>query len=158
MSIGIALTILGGVLAVVAGGVGSAIGVKKIGKASAAIIAEEPEKFGKALVLTALPGTQGIYGFLVGIMVFQKVGLLTGDVQDLSSGTGLQLAIACLAAAIVCFFSAIYQGEVCVAGAQVLAKRPSEAGKSIILAAMVETYAVLGLLISILLINGIKIS
>jgi len=157
MELEIVLVILGGTLAVVLGGTGSVIGVGIAGRAASAVITEEPEKFGKALVLTALSGTQGIYGFLVGIMVFQKIGILTGDLQTLSPGVGWQLGFACLAAAIVCFFSAIHQGKVCAAGMQVLAKRPSEVGKSIILAAMVETYAVLGLLVSVLLINGIKI-
>jgi len=157
MELGIALVILGGAVAVALGGAGSAIGMGKAGRAAGAIISEEPEKFGKALVLTALPGTQGIYGFLVGILVFQKVGLLTGNIQPISEAIGWQLFFACLPAAIVCLISAIHQGAVCVSGMQVLAKKPTEVGKAIILAAMVETYAVLGLLVSVLLINGINI-
>jgi V/A-type H+-transporting ATPase subunit K len=157
MGLGIVLVIFGGALAVALGGAGSAIGVGKAGKAAAAIISEEPEKFGKALVLEALPGTQGIYGFLVGILVFQKIGLLTGSIQPISVEIGWQLFFACLPTAILCLISAIHQGGVCVSGIQVLAKKPTEVGKAIILAAMVETYAVLGLLVSVLLINGIKI-
>ena len=120
-------------------------------------LSESPEKFGKALVLEALPGTQGIYGFLIAILAFQKIGLLTGNVQAISMATAWELFFASLAGALCCLFSALFQSKVCVAGVQVLAKKPEEAGKAVILAAMVETYAVLGLLVSVLLINGIKI-
>ena len=157
MTLGIALAILGGVLAVGLGGAGSAIGVGKTGRAASAVITEEPEKFTKALILEALPGTQGIYGFLVGFLVFNKLGILGGEVVDLSNEMGWYFLFVCLAAALTCLFSGVYQGEVCASGMQVLAKRPSELTKSIILATMVETYAVLGTLISILLINGIEI-
>lgn len=157
MTLGIALAVLGGALAVGFGGAGSAIGVGKAGKAASAVITEEPEKFSKALILEALPGTQGIYGFLVGFLVFNKLGILGGEMVNLSDEMGWYFLFVCLAAAITCLFSGAYQGKVCAAGMQVLAKRPSEVTKSIILATMVETYAVLGTLISILLINGVEI-
>jgi len=157
MEIGIVLAVLGGILAVVFGGVGSIIGVGKAGKAACGVITEEPEKFGKALVVQALPGTQGIYGFLVGIITFQKLGVLTGEIISVPVEIGWYFFFVCLAVALTCLVSGAYQGEVCASGMQVLAKKPSEIAKSIILAAMVETYAVLGLLVSILLINGVRI-
>ncbi len=157
MSFEVALVILGGALAVALGGIGSIVGVSKAGKAASALISEEPEKFGKALVLEALPGTQGIYGFLVGILVFQKIGILTGKIQPFSLDVAWQFFFACLPAALTCLFSAIHQGKVAVSGIQVLARKSEEVGKAIILAAMVETYAVLGLLVSVLLINGIPL-
>ena len=157
MDFAISLVILGGAISVIFGGIGSIVGVARAGKAASALISEEPEKFGKALVLEALPGTQGIYGFLIAILAFQKIGLLTGSVKEISMATAWELFFACLAGALCCLFSALFQSKVCVAGVQVLAKKPEEAGKAVILAAMVETYAVLGLLVSVLLINGIKI-
>jgi len=157
MDFAISLVILGGAMSVIFGGIGSIVGVARAGKAASALISEEPEKFGKALVLEALPGTQGIYGFLIAILAFQKIGLLTGNVQAISMATAWELFFASLAGALCCLFSALFQSKVCVAGVQVLAKKPEEAGKAVILAAMVETYAVLGLLVSVLLINGIKI-
>ena len=156
ISLGIALAILGGALAVGLGGAGSCVGVGKAGKAASAVVSEEPEKFGKVLVLQAMPGTQGIYGFLVGFLLFQKIGVLGGNVANVSTETGLYLLFVSMAAAITGLFSGIFQGEVCASAMQTLAKRPSEIGKSIILAAMVETYAVLGLLVSILLLNAVK--
>jgi V/A-type H+-transporting ATPase subunit K len=82
MGLGIALAILGAALAAGLAGAGSALGVGIAGQAASGVISEEPEKFGKALLLEALPGTQGIYGFLAAIMALQKVGLLGGTVAE----------------------------------------------------------------------------
>ena len=105
----------------------------------------------------ALPGTQGIYGFLGAVMALQKVGLLGGEISQISAGVGLQLLFACLPIALTGLISAIFQGRVSIAGMNVVVKQPNESGKAIILSAMVETYAVLGLLTTILLINGISV-
>jgi len=157
MTIGVALAILGAALAAAMAGTGSAIGVGLAGQGASGVISEDPEKFGKVLLLEALPGTQGIYGFLGAIMALQKVGLLGGEVPELTAAQGWQVLFACLPIAIAGLTSGIFQGKVSNAGMGVVAKKPSESGKPIILSAMVETYAVLGLLTTILLINGIKI-
>ena len=157
MGLGIALAILGAALSAGLAGTGSALGVGVAGQAAAGVISEEPEKFGKTLLLQALPGTQGIYGFLGAIMALQKTGLLGGEVVDLSVNVGLQILFACLPIAIAGLTSGLYQGKVSAAGMGVTAKQPKAVGKAIILAAMVETYAVLGLLTTILLLNGIKV-
>lgn len=157
MGLGIALAIFGAALAAGLAGVGSAVGVGIAGQAASGVISEEPEKFGKALLLEALPGTQGIYGFLAAIMALQKVGLLGGEVAELSVATGWQICFACLPIAIAGLSSGWLQGKVSAAGMGVTAKQPKASGKAIILAAMVETYAVLGLLTTILLLNGIKV-
>ncbi len=158
MGIGIALAILGAALAAGMAGAGSAIGVGIAGQAASGVISEEPEKFGKALLLEALPGTQGIYGFLAAIMALQKVGLLGGEIIEVGTEAGLQIAFACLPIAIAGLSSGWLQGKVSAAGMGVAAKQPKASGKAIILSAMVETYAVLGLLTTILLLNGINIS
>ncbi len=72
--------------------------------------------------------------------------------------TGLALCLACLPVAIGGLFSGMYQGTVSIAGMNIVAKKPQESGKGVILSAMVETYAVLGLLATILLVQGINIS
>lgn len=156
MSIGLAYAILGAALSAFLGGIGSAIGVGLAGQAGAGVVSEEPAKFGRVLLLQALPGTQGIYGFLGAFWVIMKTGLL-GEPKTIEPFTGLQILFACLPVAVACFLSAIHQGKVSAAGMGVVAKAPAETGKAVILAAMVETYAVLGLLVSILLINGIKV-
>ncbi|MFH1401395.1 MAG: V-type ATP synthase subunit K [Parcubacteria group bacterium] len=157
MTLGIALAIFGAALAVGLAGTGSAIGVGIAGQAGAGIVSEEPEKFGKVLLLQALPGTQGIYGFLGAIMALQKIGLLGGSVVDLTVAQGWQIFFACLPIAIAGLSSGIFQGKVSAAGMGVVAKQAGDSGKAIILAAIVETYAVLGLLATILLLNGIVI-
>ena len=154
--IGLGLAILGAALSVGFAGVGSAIGVGLAGQAASGLVSEEPEKFGKALLLQALPATQGIYGFLGGFWIIIKVGLL-GGAAAIDTGVGMQLLFAAMPIAIAGLASGIYQGKVSAAGIGILAKKPEQAGKGIILSAMVETYAVLGLLATILLINGVQL-
>ncbi|OGZ27428.1 MAG: permease [Candidatus Nealsonbacteria bacterium RIFOXYB1_FULL_40_15] len=155
--LGLALSVLGAVLSVSLAGVGSVIGVGKAGRAASGIVSEEPEKFGKLLLLQALPSTQGIYGFIGAFWVILKLGLLSGQIPFISWQTGLAICFACLPIAIGGLASGIFQGMVSVSGMNIVAKRPQESGKGVILAAMVETYAVLGLLATILLIQGINI-
>lgn len=157
MELGLILAIIGAVLAAALASIGSALGVRIVGEVAAGLVSEDPEKFGKVLLLQALPGTQGIYGFLGAIMAMQKIGLLGGSIQTISSEIGGQILFACLPIGLVGLISAIMQGKVAAAGVNIVAKKPTEAGKSIIMAAMVETYAVLGLLVTILLLNGIKV-
>lgn len=145
-------------MAVICAGIGSTVGVGIAGQVGSGIVSEEPEKFGKVLLLEALPGTQGIYGFLAAIMVLQKIGFLGGSVFDLTMNQGWQILFACLPIAVAGLFSAIFQGKVSAAGMGIVAKQPADSGKAIILAAMVETYAVLGLLASILLITGVNVA
>lgn len=156
MDIGLVFAILGGALAIAFGGMGSSIGVGIAGEAASGVVAEDPEKFGKVLLLQALPGTQGIYGFLAGFWVMLKVSLL-GTAVGISAITGWQIFVACIPVAVTCLFSGIYQGRVSAAGILMVAKKPDEAGKGLIFSAMVETYAVLGLLATILLLRGIPL-
>ena len=73
----------------------------------------------------------------------------------ISTDLGLRFLIAALPIAFGGFLSAIYQGKVACAGINMIAKKPNESGKGMLMAIMVETYAVLALLISFLLVNGI---
>lgn len=156
MSLGIVFALLGAALAALMAGIGSAIGVGMAGEAAAGVVTEDPEKFGKVLILQLLPGTQGIYGLLIAFITLSQVGLLGGEMADISVEKGLMYLAACLPMAFVGLWSAIRQARTAVAGIGVIAKRPDQMGKAIIFAAMVETYAILALLISILSITGIK--
>ena len=150
--LGHVLALAGAALAALVAGIGSARGVGMAGEASAGLVAEDPNKFGSALVLQLLPGTQGIYGLLVGFVILLQIGLLSGGVKDVSVYQGLMLLLGALPTAFVGYFSAIMQAKTAVAGIGLLAKRPEEAGKAITMAIMVETYAVFALLISMLVI------
>lgn len=153
--IGPSLTLLAGALAALLPGIGSAKAVGKVGEVCAGVLAEDPSKFGKLLILQALPGTQGIYGLLTWFMIMVSSGLL-GGTADLSWQKGLAYLMASLPIAFVGYFSAIYQGKVSEAGVMLVAKRPEEQSKAMVLAAMVETYAILSLLASVLSVLNIR--
>lgn len=153
---GVALAIGGASLAALLAGIGSAIGVSLAGQAGAGVTTERPELFGKVLLFEALPGTQGIYGFLGAFLMinFFKIGGV--DALPIDTATGLKLFFAALPVGVAGLFSAIYQGKVAVAALNILTKNPQDTGKGVILSAMVETYAILGLLITILLYLAIQ--
>ncbi|PKK39442.1 V-type ATP synthase subunit K [Clostridiaceae bacterium JG1575] len=142
---GVLFAILGAVLAVILAGNGSARGVGTVGQAAAGVIAEEPEKFGKALILQLLPGTQGLYGFVIGLFIILRVK------PDTTLESGMALFLAALPIAFVGWISAIHQGKVAAAGIGILAKNGEQSTKGIIFAVMVETYALLSFIISIML-------
>lgn len=154
---GLMLAILGAALAAILAGIGSILGVRTVGQASAGLVSENPDIFGKVLILTALPGSQGIYGFLAAVIIANKLGILAGAPIDISLGVGFQVLMAALPVGIGGLLSAVYQGRLAAAGVTIVAKKPDAAGKGVILSAIVETYAVLGLLITILLVNGLAI-
>lgn len=136
---------IGAALAVGLAGTGSAKGCGIAGEAATGVITEEPEKFGKALILQLLPGTQGLYGFIIGFLILLKLGSAP------TMGQGLYLLAAGLPVALAGLFSGIAQGKVSAAGMQILAKNPEQNTKGIILAAIVETYAILGFVGSIIM-------
>ena len=152
--LGTGLALLRAGLAVGLSGTGSSIGVGMAGQAAAGVVSEEPDKFMKCLILQLLPATQGIYGFIVGFLTLIKLNAFNGFIMDsgafISVSGGLGIFFACLPMAIGGLFSAIHQGKVAVAGIALVAKRPEESTKGVLMTAMVETYALLALLISIL--------
>ena len=155
---GLALSLLGAALAAFLAGIGSSIGVGLAGQASTAVIGEDPEKFGKVMLLTALPGTQGIYGFVIAFLIIMKLNLIgAAAVPAVSMAQGWQLFFAALPIGIAGLLSGVHQGKVCAAGVQMTAKRAEESGKALILGVFVEFYAVLGFLASFLMSNGVKL-
>ena len=154
-NLGMVFALLGAALAALMAGIGSAKAVGMTGEAAAGVVTEDPGKFGKVLILQLLPGTQGIYGLLIAFITLTRIGVLGGEPVT-SWQTGLLYLVACLPMAIVGLWSAIAQGKTSVAGISLVAKKPDQMGKSMIFAAMVETYAILALLVSILSIFGIK--
>lgn len=155
-SLGQILALAGATLSVLLAGIGSARGVGMAGETSAGVTTENPDVFGKALVLQLLPGTQGIYGFLIAFIVLIKTNFLGGMV-DLNVTQGMQIFIGCLPIAIVGLFSAIYQGRVAAAAINMVGVRPEMSGRGITMAVMVETYAVLALLASFLMVFFVTI-
>ena len=150
------LALLGAVLAVMLAGIGSAKGVSMVGEAASGLLTEDPSKFGKVLILQALPGTQGIYGLITAFLIVFKIGLL-GEAAALSVSQGVYFLMAALPIAIVGYFSAIKQAKVAASGVNLIAKRPDEGGKAITASALVETYAIFAVLISLLLVLFAKV-
>ncbi len=148
------LALLGAALAVALPCMGSAKGVGIVGEASSGLLSEDPSLFGKALALQALPMTQGVYGLVASFLMLAMLGLF-GNVDYLTSlsfGEGAYYLMASLPIALSGYYSAIRQGRVSAAGINLLSKRPGELGKAITSAALVETYAIFSLLITLLLV------
>ena len=153
-NIGVVLALLGAVLAALLAGAGSAVGVGRAGEAAAGVVTEDPSKFGKVLILQLLPGTQGIYGLLIAFITLSQIGILGGD-SNISLAKGILYFLACMPMAIIGYWSALKQSRASSACIGLIAKRPDQLGKAIIFPAMVETYAILALLVSILAVTGI---
>lgn len=145
------LALLGAALATFLSGMGSAKGVGLVGEATAGLLSEDPDKFGKALILQALPMTQGLYGFVTGFLILVKINVF-GGIAELTVAEGAYFLMAALPIAIVGYYSGIKQGRVAAAGINLIAKRPDEVGKAITSAALVETYAIFAVLVSLLLV------
>lgn len=155
-NLGIWFALCGAALSTFLAGAGSAIGVGMAGQAAAGVCTEDPSKFSKVLILQLLPGTQGIYGLLVAFITMSQIGVLGGTVADLSIVKGLLYMAACLPIGIVGLISAPAQARASVSAINLVSKRPEQFGKAMIFPAMVETYAILALLISILSIFGVN--
>ena len=146
MDWGYVIGLLGVGFCVLMCGIGSAIGLKKTGQAAAGILSEDPKKFSKALVLVVLPATQGIYGFVFGIIAMSSVQL------GMTIEAGFQVLLSALPLAVIGFASAVFQGATAASCIYAVSKKESLSGKLILFPAMVETYAILALVISLLLI------
>lgn len=156
MTLGSVFALLGASLAVILPGMGSAYGVGVAGQAASGVVSEDPSKFAKVLIMQLLPGTQGIYGLLVGFITLSNIGVLSGSPIEMSWQKGLLVLAACLPIAIVGLVSAMHQGRTAVSAIGIVAKKPDQFGKAMLFPAMVETYAILALLVSILAVSGIK--
>ncbi len=159
---GMVYALMGAAAAVILTGIGSAVGIGYTASASAGVMTEDPRGFGKYLILVALPGTQGIYGFVAAFLVIMKLNLTdmakaAQIASNITTAQGLQILYACLPIAFAGLVSAIHQGKVCTAGVALTAKQPAESGKALVFGVFVEFYAVLGLIVTIFVLNGINI-
>lgn len=158
MDIGLALAVLGAALAALLAGIGSAIGIGIASRSATGVLSEEPDRYGQLFILVVLPGTQGFYGFLAAFILMMQLKLFGGEIASVTVQQGWQILFSCLPVGLAGLVSAIHQGKVCAAGALMTAKRPELAFKAgVVYAVMVETYAVLGLLVTLfLLLFGIN--
>ena len=142
---------LGAALAAGLACVGSAKGTGITGEAATGVLSENPEHFSKCLILQVIPGTQGLYGLVIWFFALYTMGAFSGGIQPLTITQGLTIFVSCLPMAMGGWRSAIYQGRVAAASINIVAKQPDDWSKGIILCVIVEFYAILSLLASVLL-------
>lgn len=155
ISSGAAIGLLGAGLAVCLAGAGSARGTGIAGEAGTGLLCQDPSKFGKVMILQVIPGTQGLYGLVVGFMAMLFMGVLDGSFVDLTLQEGFRYFAACLPIAIGGGISAVAQGRVAAGSINLLAKRPDDWAKGMVLCITVEFYAILSLLASLLMLINI---
>ena len=158
-SLGLAFALLGAGLALALGGAGSSVGVGLAGMTASGVITEDPKKFGKLIPFVAMPGTQGIYGLLLFFFICdQKLAFFSAENPVYPTlSQGFEVFFIGLCAGIVLFASAIYQGKTAAAAIGIIVKKPEQMGKSLILPAFVETYAVLALVSAIVILVALKV-
>ena len=157
MDAGLVFALAGAAIVMAISGVGSAIGVALAGQAVGGVMTEDPEKFGRMIPLIGIPGTQGFHGFLIGFLVLNKLNLLGAEIKIPTLHQGMEIFSICLAVSLVESISAVWQGKVSVSSIGIVAKKPEEAGKALVLPIFVEIYAILGLATAFLLLLGVKI-
>ncbi len=157
---GIGWTVLGAMAALVLGGIGSALGLSIAAGQGAGVLSEKPSLFGKVFLLILLPGTQGLYGMVFAFLVTSFAGIQASleNAQKMPVGIGAALGIVGFALGLVLMFSAKYQGETAAAAINLVAKKEDQFGRALILPALVETYAVFGLLVAILMLNWLLVA
>src|SRR3990172_4322074 len=149
---GLGWVIIGAVFVVTVSCIGSAKGILISSSQAAGILSEKPELFGKMLVLMAMPGTQGFYGFICAIMIALRTGIINGNI-NISPAVGGAILLIAICTSIVEYITAVVQAKAATAAINLTGKQPEEGGRAILIPALVETYAVIALLISILLIT-----
>jgi V/A-type H+-transporting ATPase subunit K len=155
MEYGMILALVAAGLSALLPGIGSAIGIGIAGRTATGVLSEKPERYGQKFIMVVLPGTQGFYGFLAAFFVMLNLGFFAGAVPEKMSLTlGIEVLMACLPIIFAGLISAILQGRVCAGGILMAAKKPEMAFKAgVVYAVMVEVYAVLGLLVTILILR-----
>ncbi len=147
---GMFFALVGASLATALAGIGSAKGVGGAAQTAMGVLSEDSSKFGKMLVLTLLPGTQGLYGFIVGFLILVSCGVLGGALPTM--GQGLAFLGASLAIGLGGLFSGIAQGKAAVSGIAMTAKDDANFSKGMVSVTLVEIYALLAFIVSLLVV------
>jgi len=142
----IILTIIGIGTSILLAGLGSAKGAVMIGEAAAALISEQPEKFGQSLVLQLMSASQGLYGFIVSFLIFMNLG------DNLTFADSLRYLSAGVLMGVAGYLTAILQSTMATAGIQILAKKPEHSTKGVLYSAMIETSAIFAFVVSVLIV------
>ena len=146
------LALIGVGISVGLGAAGSALGSGAVAKVGASLLSKKPEEFSKILILSALPSSQALYGFLYGIIILLQTGLLNGSLDaGVTEGIGFQFLVSALTVGIACLFSGMIQGQVAASAVKIINDKPENLNQGIVLAALIESFAIFGLIVSILI-------
>ncbi|HPR57937.1 MAG: V-type ATP synthase subunit K [Sphingobacteriia bacterium] len=151
MTFALILTYVGLALMIGLAGIGSAYGVTMGGNAAIGSLKKNDEAFGNYMLLSALPGTQGLYGF-AGFFVINNSGVISPDMTILQ---GAAIFGAGLALGLVALFSAIRQGSICANGIAAIGSGYDVFGKTMILAVFPELYAIVAFAATFLISTGL---
>ena len=155
---GLALGLLGAALAAALACIGSAKGTGIAGEAGAGLVSEDPSKFGKAMIMQVIPGTQGLYGLVIWFFALLQMGVFNGTAVNMSVSDGLRVFAACIPMAIGGCISAPAQGRAAARAINLMARRPDDWAKGIVMCITVEFYAILSLLASFLMLLNLNLS
>ena len=147
---GTGLAFLGATLAVGLACLGAAKGTGYVGEAGAGLLSEDPSKFSKVLILSVIPGTNGLYGLVIWFVALAQLGVFAGEIPTLTLAQGFTFFAACMPMATAGCVSAIAQGRVAAASVGMLARQEGDWAKGVILCVLVEFFAILSLLASFL--------
>lgn len=163
---GLTIGIMGLALCALICGIGSGLGLRATGSAAAGVLSEDPNKFSKVIVLALLPATQGIYGFVIAILgasylptvsALTNAGILDVVTADQIVAQGWNVFWATVPMMIGGGMSGYLQGKSAATTIISVGKRGEIASKSIIFPAMIEFYALLGLVVSIMMFANMPI-
>ncbi|GAB4143921.1 MAG: V-type ATP synthase subunit K [Patescibacteria group bacterium] len=157
MTFALTLALLGVAISVGLGAIGSSLGVGYVAKVGASLLSKEPQKYPQVLILSALPSTQAIYGLLFGFLIIIRIGLLNEVPNNISESVGYAYLFSSIPLGLACLASGIMQGQAAASGVKILAQKPENLTQAIVLAALIESFAIFGLVISLLVVLvGIK--
>lgn len=146
------IVLIGVAISSIVSAVGAAFGTGTVAKVGGGLLAKVPERFPQVLILTALPSSNALYGFLYGIIILLRTGLINGKLlEGVNEAVAYQFLFSALPVAFASGFSAIIQGQVGAVGIKMIASKAETANQAIILAALIESFAIFGLITSILI-------
>jgi V/A-type H+-transporting ATPase subunit K len=144
------LALFGVGISVGLGAAGSSLGSGAVAKVGASLLSKQPQKFPQALVLAALPSSQALYGFLYGIIILLQTGLLNGAIE-VDQGTAFGFLASAIPVGVAGLFSGYAQGQVAASAIKIVAEKPENLNQGIVLSALIESFAIFGLIVSILI-------
>lgn len=154
---GTGVALLGATLAVGLACMGAAKGTGYVGEAGVGLLSEDPAKFSKILILSVIPGTNGLYGLVIWFIALAQLGAFTDGMATLTLAQGLTFFAACMPMATGGYISAVAQGRVAAGAVGILARQENDWAKGVIICVLVEFFAILSLLASFLTIVSIVV-